>query len=387
MQRPGSGAADVAVIGGGLVGLATAYELAKRGAAVTIYERGEPARAASWAGAGMLAPFSESTDPALFALCRQSLAAYPGVVAELHERTGIDSRFRRNGTLHVALDESDVARLRVRETAVRVAGGDVALLARDDVLAREPFVAKHVAGGLLVANEGQVDNRRLGRALVAAARGCGVRFERVDEIAVACDERRVRGVRTPQGCAAVSTVVNATGAWAGQLAGVPAPVRVPIRPVAGEMFALALPAGAIRTQLWHRACYVVPRDDGRLLVGATAVERGFDVRVTASGLHELLDAALSFAPALASFAVVETWAGLRPATPDGRPYIGATALEGYVVACGHHRNGILLAPETGRLVAELIVSGSEPPLLLPFSPCRAAPTFGEGLATTANPAS
>jgi glycine oxidase len=123
------------------------------------------------------------------------------------------------------------------------------------------------------------------------------------------------------------------------------------------------------------------------LVGATAVERGFDVRVTASGLHELLDAALSFAPALASFAVVETWAGLRPATPDGRPYIGATALEGYVVASGHHRNGILLAPETGRLVAELIVTGSEPPLLLPFSPRRAAPTFGEGIAATANPAS
>jgi glycine oxidase len=386
MRRSGAGAADVAVIGAGLVGLAVAYELAKRGAEVTIYERDEPARAASWAGAGMLAPFSESMDDALLEFCRQSLAAYPDFVAELHERTSIDARFRRNGTLHIALDEADGVRLRVRASTVRANGGDAVLLERGEVLAREPFVAKHVAGGLLVTNEGQVDNRRLGRALVAAARGSGVRFERVGEIAVACDERRVRGVRTPQGFAAASTVVNAAGAWAAQLAGIPAQARVPVRPVAGEMFALALPAGAVRAQLWHRECYLVPRDDGRLLVGATSVERGFDARVTAAGLHQLLDAAISFAPPLGSFAVAETWAGLRPATPDGRPYIGATALEGYVVACGHHRNGILLAPQTGRLVAELIVTGSEPPLLAPFSPRRAA-VLGEGLAATANPAS
>lgn len=382
--------ADVAIVGAGLVGLSVAYELAKRGATVTVYDREEPARAASWAGAGMLAPFSETTDAELLAFGRRALAAYPGFVAELHAATGIDARLRCDGTLHVARDEADLARLGVHAASVAAGGGDAVLLERSEVLAREPFLAKHVAGGLFVANEGQIDNRRLGRALVAAARARGVRVERVAELALVCDARRVRGVRTPRGFAAASTVVNAAGAWAGCLAGVPADARVAVRPVAGEMLAIAVPAGAVHAllRLGHR--YLVPRDDARLLVGATVVERGFDARVTAGGLHDLLDAALAIAPALASFAVVETWAGLRPATADGRPYIGATACEGYLVASGHYRNGILLAPETGRLLAEAIATATASPLLAAFSPRRAhgpqSTPLGEGAAATANPA-
>jgi glycine oxidase len=394
--------ADVAVVGAGLIGVGIAYELAKRGAAVTVYDRDEPARAASWAGAGMLAPFSEATaDPDLLALCRRSLAAYPAFVADLHACSGVDVRLRFDGTLHAARDEADLARLGIAASTTRANGGDAVLLDRAEVLAREPFLAKGVAGGLFVANEGQVDNRRLGRALVGAARARGVRFERVAHLALACDARRVRGLRTPQGFAAASTVVNAAGAWAGQLEGVPEHARVAVRPVAGEMLAIALPVGAIHALVWLGHRYLVPRDDARLLVGATVVERGFDARVTAAGVHDLLDAALAVAPALASFAIVETWAGLRPATPDGRPYIGSTALEGYVVASGHYRNGILLAPETARLIAELIVTGQAPESLAAFSPRRpTAAAFGEaanakdsasanslreGAAATANP--
>jgi glycine oxidase len=371
---------DVLVVGAGLIGLSIAYELAKRGAAVTVYDRAEPARAASWAGAGMLAPFSEEMpDAAMLALCAASLAAYPQFVEELRERTGVDARFRRDGTLHVALDDTALAALASRASAYRANGGEVALLNRTDTLGREPLLAKNLAGALFVANEAQVDNRRLGRALTAACSALGVHVERVDDVALEADARRVRGLRTPHGFMPASVVVNAAGAWAGELAGVPDAARLPIRPVAGEMLALAIPSGAMRSLVWLGHRYLVPRDDGRLLIGATVEERGFDARVTAAGIHDLLDAALAVAPALASFALVETWAGLRPGTPDGRPYLGATHVEGYVVACGHYRNGILLAPASAQAIAALVVDGSAEALSA-FSPLRVR----EGAAESAN---
>jgi glycine oxidase len=371
---------DVAVVGAGLIGLSVAYELGKRGASVTVYDRAEPARAASWAGAGMLAPFSESLpDGAMLVLCRMSLERYPSFVAELRERTGVDARFRRDGTMHVALDEPALAALAAVADTFRGNGGEVHMLDRTEALVREPMLARDVAGALFVANEAQVDNRRLGRALIAACAMLGVRFERVESVALEADERRVRGVRTNLGFAAASTVVNAAGAWAGELPGVPQRARVPVRPIAGEMLALAVPYGAFRALVWLGHRYLVPRDDGRLLVGATVQDRGFDARVTAGGAHELLDAALTVAPALASFAVVETWAGLRPGSHDGRPYLGATALEGYAVASGHYRNGILLAPITAELLADAILDGANTPLA-PFAPSRVT----EGASAAAN---
>ncbi len=361
---------DVVVVGAGLIGLGVAYELAKRGASVTVYDRAEPARAASWAGAGMLAPFSEAMpDGDMVTLCRTALERYPSFVDELRVRTGVDARFRREGTLHVATHEAGLATLAVAAQTFRANGGEVAMLDRAAALVREPMLARDVAGALFVANEAQVDNRRLGRALTAACALLGVRLERVETVALEADERRARGVRTNLGFAAASTVVNAAGAWAGELAGVPQRVRVPVRPVAGEMLALAVPFGAFRSLVWLGHRYLVPRADGRLLVGATVEDRGFDTRVTAAGAHDLLDAALSIAPALAGFAVVETWAGLRPGSHDGRPYLGPTALDGYVVATGHFRNGILLAPLTAALVASAI-AGETDAALAPFLPGR-----------------
>jgi len=370
---------DVAIVGAGLVGLATAYELAKRDARVTVYDRDEPARAASWAGAGMLAPYSEELpDAAMLAFCRDALDGYPSFVGELRERTGVDARFVRAGTMHVALDEASAAALRARAATYAANGGEVELLDRADALAREPLLSKQCSGAVFVANEAQVDNRRLGRALTAACETLLVRFERVEHVTVEADARRVRGLRTPHGFAAAAYVVNAAGAWAGELAGVPEHVRVPVRPVAGEMLALAVPAGAMRALVWLGHRYLVPRGDGRLLVGATVEERGFDARVTAGGVHDLLDAALAVAPALAAFAVVETWAGLRPATADGRPYLGETALDGYVVATGHYRNGILLAPASAQLIASAIAAGGAVPAA--FRPQR----IGEHGAAVAN---
>lgn len=364
---------DVAIVGAGLIGCGIAYELAKRGARVTVFDRAEPGRAASWAGAGMLAPYSEElTDRALLALCDASLRAYPAFVAELRERTGVDARLQMTGTLHVALDDAAAAALPARAAALAGCGADAELLDRGGALACEPMLGRAVRAAVRVANEGAVDNRRLFRALAGAAADLGVRFAAGGAVALECDARRVRGVRTAHGFTAAAAVVNASGAWAGELEGVPSAARVPVRPVAGEMLALAVPRGLAHGLVWSDFTYLVPRDDGRLLIGATVCERGFDERVTAAGMHDLLAVALRVAPALGAFSVVETWAGLRPGSHDGRPYLGGTAVDGYFVAAGHYRNGILLAPATALALAAL-VAGETPPFALDaFDPRRPA---------------
>jgi glycine oxidase len=363
---------DVVVIGAGLIGCGIAYELAKRGASVIVYDRAEPARAASWAGAGMLAPYSEEVvDPALLALCSASLRAYPAFVEELRERTGVDAQLRHEGTLHVAFDDAAARGLTAQCEAFGRNGAVASVLDRDATLAREPMLGGNVRGAVYVANEAHVDNRRLGRALVAACTDAGVRFERTGGVVLEADARRVRGIRTEHGFLAAATVVNAAGAWAGGLPGVPDAARIAVRPVAGEMLALAVPKGFTRGLVWSNHVYLVPRDDGRLLIGATVVEREYDVRATAQGVASLLAVALRIAPVLGTFALVETWAGLRPASHDGRPYLGRTSIDGYVVAAGHYRNGILLTPVTAQAVAALIAG--EPPSvdLAAFDPQRA----------------
>src|SRR5580692_8007621 len=364
--------ADAIIVGAGLIGCGIAYELAKRGASVTVYDRAEPASAASWAGAGMLAPFSEEVvDPALLALCAASLRAYPAFVDELRDRTGVDAQLRHEGTLHVAFDDAADGALAAQCEAFVRNGAVASVLDRDATLAREPMLGGNVRGAVYVSNEAHVDNRRLGRALVAACTDAGVRFERTAGVVLEADARRVRGIRTEHGFLAAGTVVNAAGAWAGGLAGVPEAARIAVRPVAGEMLALAVPKGFTRGLVWSQHVYLVPRDDGRLLIGATSLEREFDVRVTARGVQSLLDVALRIAPVLGTFALVETWAGLRPASHDGRPYLGRTSIDGYFVAAGHYRNGILLTPVTAQALAALIAG--EPPSvdLAAFDPQRA----------------
>ncbi len=251
-------------------------------------------------------------------------------------------------------------------------GAVASVLDRDATLAREPMLGGNVRGAVYVANEAHVDNRRLGRALVAACTDAGVRFERTAGVVLEADARRVRGIRTEHGFLAAATVVNAAGAWAGGLPGVPATARISVRPVAGEMLALAVPKSFTRGLVWSQHVYLVPRDDGRLLIGATSIDAETRrARVTAQGVASLLAVALRIAPVLGTFALVETWAGLRPASHDGRPYLGRTHIEGYVVAAGHYRNGILLTPVTAQAIAALI-AGERPSVELgAFDPQRA----------------
>jgi glycine oxidase len=362
----------IAIVGAGLIGLSLAYELARRGADVRVYDAGEPGAAASWAGAGMLAPDSEhAASPELHAFCRYSLGLYPQYVADLSGDSGVDSRLRLNGVLALAATTDEAERLRARSVALARSGSSVRWLERSEALALEPS-AGSIAGAALFEHEGQVDNRRLGRALKAACERCGVTLvANCGALEIDADARRVRGLHTREGFVSTSLVVNAAGAWSAALPGIPAHARVATYPVKGQMLALAMPHHLVRHPIWYSGGYVVPRDDGRLLVGATVEDVGFDVRVTAEGVSGLLNAALKALPALRDLAVSETWAGLRPGSADGLPYIGFGALGGYAVAAGHHRNGILLAPATARSLADLIERKPPAVDLAPFSPLRA----------------
>lgn len=362
---------DVAVIGAGVIGLSLAFELAGRGAQVRVFDTGEPAKAASWAAAGMLAPRTEHlADRALRELCESSLAAYPQFVQEVRDASGVDPHLRLDGVLHAAYDDEAFARLQVWAAQLLREGSDVAILCRKETQLAEPALGKGVKGCVIVPGEGQVDNRRLGSALLQACRSRGVRVHSgVRTLRVDCDARRVRGVSSEVGYVAAAAVVNTSGAWAARVPGVPRHCVPDVYPVAGEMLAVELPLGFMRRTTWIPGAYLVPRSDGRLLVGATAQERGFDARVTAGGIAFLLQAALRAVPALAGFTISETWAGLRPATRDGRPFIGPTELQGYFLACGHYRNGILLAPATARLLADSIMKAEAG--LPAFGPQRA----------------
>ncbi len=350
-----------------------------RGATVRVFERDLPGRAASWAGAGMLAPYTERmNDGALTRLCADSLALYPRFVRAIEEASGLSVHLHLDGIVSAAFDDARMQELCSYAGRLNAQGVACRVLERADVMLAEPSLGRHVRGAIVVSGEGAVDNRRLGRALTAACESAGVSIVReARDVAVETDARRVLGVRSALGFASASHVIVAAGAWSGSLPGIPRACELPLEPIKGQMLALAMPRGFLKRTTWVPGAYFVPRDDGRLLVGATVERVGFDERVTAEGMRSLLDSALDAAPALGGFALTETWAGLRPGTPDQRPILGPTAVDGLIVATGHYRNGIVLTPVTARLIANFIergdVSALEPWLLARFEKEGAAP--------------
>lgn len=346
----------IVIIGAGLIGLSAAYELAKRGAEVRVVEAYDSAASASWAGSGRLAPFTDSEGGVeQEEFLATALGTYQVFVKELHKRTGIDPYLRVDGIIEVAHDEFAAVRLRERTEALVARGIHAHWFEPDEARGLEPALGPATVGASLIEDEGQIDSRYLGRSLRAACVDVGVLLEeQTGPVALEADDKRVLGVRAGEKFVAAEMVVNAAGAFAGRLAGVPEHVRIPITPVKGQVLALAMPRPLLKRLVAVPGAYVIPRTDGSLLIGETVEDAGFDVEVDPAAIERLREAAVRAIPALGDLAISGTWAGLRPRTPNGRPFIGETALEGYFVAAGHYRNGILLAPATALAIANVI---------------------------------
>ncbi|HEV7758464.1 MAG TPA: FAD-dependent oxidoreductase [Acidimicrobiales bacterium] len=406
---------DVVVIGGGAIGLGSAWRLAQRGLDVVVVDP-QPGSGASGVAAGMLAPVTEARlgELDLLRLGLASWERWPDFVAEVEAASGRSVGYRTDGTLVVALDADDRAALADLVDRQRSLGLDVEDLQAREVRALEPALAPGVRRGVLAAGERSVDPAALVGALGVAAERAGVRF-RHDRAAalltitgptagtngVAEDggagtaaapdpaeaglvgaaaergERRVVGVELVGGTRiSAGTVVLAAGAWSADLAGLPAAAGLPVRPVKGQVVTLRQRSGetlvrhTVRAFVRGSVVYLVPRDDGRVVCGATVEERGWDTTVTAGGAYELLRDAIGVFPGLDEAELVGVRAGFRPGTPDDLPLIGASGVDGLVAATGHYRNGILLTPITAEAVADL-VTGSEPaPEVGPCDPRR-----------------
>jgi len=360
---------DVVVVGGGAIGLASAWRLAQRGASVTVVDP-EPGSGASGVAAGMLAPITEARmgEEPLLRLNLASWSRWPGFAAEVEEAAGTGIGYRADGTLVAALDADD--RVAVDDLAARhrAMGLEVTPLRGGDVRQLEPGLAPGVRAGFLAGAERSVDPPELVEALRRAATVAGVGFvaAAVDRIVTTPAGERVTGVVAGDTSIDAGTVVVAAGCSSGSIPGLPDVARPPVRPVKGEILTLRQPPGSplvthmIRGVVHGFTVYLVPRADGRLVVGATVQERGWDTRVTAGGAYELVRDALALVPGLDDAELLAVRAGLRPGTPDDLPLVGPGAVEGLVVATGHHRNGILLTPITAEAVAAA-VSGDPPP--------------------------
>jgi glycine oxidase len=371
----------VVVVGGGVIGLVTAWRAAQRGLAVTVADP-RPGGGAAQVAAGMLAAVTELHygEEALLELNLASARRYPEFAAELAEVSGQDIGYRPCGTLAVALDADDRAQLRELHALQQRCGLDASWLSGRDCRRLEPMLAPGVRGGLRVDGDHQADPRRLVAALLTACERAGVTFrrEQVSRLLTAGD-RAVGGRLADGGELTSGQVVLAAGSHSGRLAGLPEQVRPPVRPVKGQILRLRVPperapflSRTVRAVVRGSQVYLVPRVTGELVVGATSEEQGWDTTVTAGGVYELLRDAHELVPGLTELPLVETRAGLRPGTPDNAPLLGPTALPGLQLATGHYRNGVLLAPLTGEVLAHSLTTGELPGFAEPFSPRRTA---------------
>jgi glycine oxidase len=384
---------DVLVVGGGIIGLVTAWRAAQRGFTTAVVDP-EPGGGAAQVAAGMLAAVTELHygEQTLLGLNLASARRYPDFAAELTDLTGHDLGYRRCGTLAVALDADDRAHLRELHTLQRQSGLESEWLSGRECRRLEPMLAPGVRGGLRVDGDHQIDPRRLTGALLAACERAGVVFHRGWAERLTVLRERAAGVLTRDGEAlGAGQVVLAGGSLSGRLAGVPGDVLPPVRPVKGQVLRLTVPerfapflSRTVRAVVRGSQVYLVPRENGELVVGATSEELGWDTTVTAGGVYELLRDAHELVPGITELPLTETRAGLRPGSPDNAPLLGPTALDGLLLATGHYRNGVLLTPVTGDAMAHALTTGELPEEARPFTPKRFTST--EPMALVEQPA-
>lgn len=360
-------ATDVIVIGGGVIGCTIAWKLAQRGLSVALLERGHIGSEASRAAAGMLSPQGENQTPGpFFDLCLRSRSMYRQFAEELTDTSGVDVEYKDEGTLFVVVEGENEGE-KTRWTSWQLeAGLSLELLTADDVRKSEPAVTESATTAVFLPEEHQVENRRLMEALeVAMKRACVQVIEGANVMALTTERGGITGVVSGGEVFDAGTVIVAAGAWSTRLLE-PLGLHIKLIPARGQMIAVKGPTCAITRVLHSSKVYLVPRRDGRILIGATVEYAGFRKAVTVEAVNNLLGAAVELVPSLKQLEIVETWSGLRPDTSDHLPIIGPGGVDNLLLATGHFRNGILLAPITADLVSELVTSGRLPDRLKPF---------------------
>ncbi|MEO6323121.1 MAG: glycine oxidase ThiO [Thermoanaerobaculia bacterium] len=367
--------ADVVIIGAGVIGLSLALELAYRGVETVVLERGLPgdrATSALGAAAGLINPQAHpgiEPEP-VRDLGLLSRHLYADWIASIEEEAGVVCEYDVRGGLTVARTDAEEVQLDRALDWQRARGLPFEVLTADEAREREPALGGEVRAAFAFPLEGQISTGRLARALALAVRGAGAHLvTHAPVLSVLCEAGRLVGVESGAGRILAGAVVNAAGAWAGHVGGVP---PMPIVPVRGQMVRLDASADPDRLTRFAFApgVYLVPRRDGSVVIGSTFERAGFDARPTASGIATLLDRAVSLVPAAADYPILETWGGLRPASPDDIPLMGESVIPGYFLSGGHLKNGILLAPASAVLMADLL-TGQTPPLApAAFSPAR-----------------
>ena len=367
----------ILIIGGGVIGLGIGWQLAKSGASVTIYEQAEAGRAASWAAAGMLAPLAEAhtEEPELLKLGCQSLALYPQWVRELEADAEMPIGYRVEGTLIVGLEPDDTHQLRHLYASQQDLGLNVEWLTGRAAREIEPALSPRVTAAIHCETDHQVDNRLMVKALQRAYQRYGGALHENNAVeSIQIGNGIATGIKTQDGEKYNGDVIMlSAGCESAQIQGLPDAIRPPVRPVKGQMLALQMEDGitvknVIRTvrARYPMSVYLVPRTDGRLIVGATSEEMGFDTRLTAGGIFELLRGAWEAVPGIYELPLLETWTGLRPGSRDNAPILGETPVENLIYATGHYRNGILLTPITAYEISKLILTGETSETIAPF---------------------
>jgi glycine oxidase len=345
---------DVVIAGGGLIGGAIALELAQAGLRVALFERGEPGREASWASAGILSPAPES--PAmipLVPLAQASMSLYPGLVANVEELSGQNVGYRPFGTMDALFSPEATRELSTLIALHHGLGLKAEPLRPEDARDLEPSLGPDLEAAALRPDEASVDNRALTQAVLLAAQNSGVEiFSGQAAEAVWREGGRCAGLKLRDENVSAKWTIVASGAFSASIKG--AELYAPVRPAKGQMISLRANDLKIERVLWSEKIYLVPRNDGRILAGASVEYVGFDKQVTAGAVQKILAAAIEMVPGLAGARIEETWAGLRPDSPDHLPILGPTDLDGLLIATGHFRSGVLLTPITARLMREWV---------------------------------
>jgi glycine oxidase len=365
------------IIGGGVAGLGIGWRMAAEGRAVEIYDQGEIGRGASWAAAGMLAAILESEpgEEALLPFLLEAQKRWVGFARELKLFTGLDIGYAETGTLFAAAERDDLGELRHRHDYFAKRGIQLQWLNRSELAACEPCLSPRAHSALFSANDHQVDNRALTEALIAACKKSGGALHAhspVEKIII--ENNRVAGLVCNGKKISASEIVLAAGAWSGAIKGLPEKILPPVYPLKGQMLALQMdPARPIlRHVLWTPRVYLVPRADGRLIIGATMEDRGFESTARAGSVLHLLREAFEILPGIEELPLIESWVGFRPTSRDDAPILGPSGIQGLTYATGQHRHGILLTPLIADLIADYIRSGALQDEAMPFTMKRFA---------------